>query len=393
MNLQRIETLESMLENVKIPSIEPETNFWMIRSKGGYFYNEYINYGFIALGWNYIDKTTSFSNTNLQLLKEGIADRYGEKRPMLAINKCRRFIEEIKVGDYIIIPNDGSSEIAIGIAGEYYEIEELDYSKELVAIKRIDNRECEVDSISCPYKKRRQIKVLLRVSSKRIGHKLLRAISSYHGLSDMNEYAEDILNCVYNCYEYKSNLIYAVNIAKKEQLKLRELSKLFYNVTELFCNVIDEDYLSVTVNLNSPGKFVVTLQGGYEKIKKGAIPLLAIYLFVFGGSGFGFDFPGLAGGIINVIQEVRMMDIEVEKAEAELNGMQLDNYKKTLEIISVCNSDDIDMEKVLSDLERINELNSVLCFESNMEFAVVDAEQEVIGMAEVDEGNEPNTVK
>lgn len=40
--------------------------------------------------------------------------------------------------------------------------------------------------------------------------------------------------------------------------------------------------------------------------------MVAIYLVVFGGSGFGFEFPGLAGGVINTIEEYRTMDTEIE---------------------------------------------------------------------------------
>ena len=150
-----------------------------------------------------------------------------------------------------------------------------------------------------------------------------------------------------------------------------------YGVTELFCDLTEEELVSVTVNLNSPGKITVRLEKGYEKLKKGAIPLVAIYLVVFGGSGFGFEFPGLAGGIIDTIKESRTMEAEVKIKEAELKGKQLENYEKAMEVIKMSKETgvEIDVDKVLDDLEMVNALNESLQFESNEKFAAGDLEE------------------
>ena len=334
MNEAALIEMGEYLRNIKIPDVSDNTNFWLIRTMKGYFYDEFINQNYVALGWNFVTQNTSFDKMNIEILKDQIKERYEDKRPGVAINKCIRFIEEVKSGDYVLIPNSGSSEVTIGILGEYYE-EEFDYLEELSTIKKIENKEFEIGNIKCPYRKRRKMKKLLTISSERLGYKILKGISSYHGISDMNEYDVDILNCLYNCYTYKGNMMYSLNIAKKEPIKARELSKLMYGITELFCNLTEEDLVTVTINLNSPGKVTVVLKEGYNKLKKGAIPLLAIYLFVFGGSGFGFEFPGLAKGIINTIEEYRTMETEVELKKEELKGKQLENYKAAMEVINM----------------------------------------------------------
>lgn len=374
MDYASLADLGKYINKISIPNIPQDTNFWFIRTKGGYFYNEFLQEKYVALGWNIVDKETLFTDTNVELLKDRIKERYGDRRPGTAINKCRRFMEEVKAGDYLLIPNVGSTEVTIAIAGEYYE-EEQDYWQEVRAIKKIDNRESEIGRIDCPYKKRRKIKVLMRISSQRLGYKLLKGMSSYHGLSDMKDYAVDILNCIYDCYTYEGNLRYSFNIAKREPIKAREMSKLMYAVTELFCDLTEEDLVSVTMNLNSPGKVTVLLEQGYKKLKKGAIPLLAIYLFVFGGSGFGFEFPGLAGGIIEAVKEYKTLDVEIELKEEELKGKQLENYKAALELIKMSEESGINIDKVLADLELVDELNESLQFEANEKFATSDKKE------------------
>lgn len=51
--------LGELLNKVKLVEIDDNISFWMMRAKGGFFYDEFLDNGFIALGWNYIDKNTS----------------------------------------------------------------------------------------------------------------------------------------------------------------------------------------------------------------------------------------------------------------------------------------------------------------------------------------------
>lgn len=44
----------ALARNRAITVVPDETRFWMIRTKKGYFYNEFIKEGFVALGWNII---------------------------------------------------------------------------------------------------------------------------------------------------------------------------------------------------------------------------------------------------------------------------------------------------------------------------------------------------
>ena len=363
------------LKEFEIPDIPEDTNFWLVRTMSGYFYGEFIDEGYVALGWNYITQNTSFDDKNIKILKDDIKERYGDKRPGVAVNKCIKFIETVKSGDYVLIPNAKSTEVTIGILGEYYE-EDYDYIKELIADKKIENKEAEIGKVKCPYCKRRKMTKILTISSRRLGYKVLKGMSSYHGLSDMNEYDVDILNCIYNCYTYKGDMMYSLNIAKKDPIKARELSKLMYGVTELFCDIADEDLVTVTINLNSPGKLTVALKKGYETVKKSYRPLIGIFLLVFGGSGFGFEFPGLTGGVINTIEEYRTIDVDVEIKKEELKGKQLENYKTAMEVIQMSKDTGVDMDKVLGDLKIIDELNESLKFESNEEFAKSDEESE-----------------
>lgn len=60
------------IENFSVPIIPPTTHFWMIRTKKGYFYNEFLSKRFVALAWNNISQETDFSESNKDSLKDDI---------------------------------------------------------------------------------------------------------------------------------------------------------------------------------------------------------------------------------------------------------------------------------------------------------------------------------
>lgn len=383
MNYGTVIELGYQLQNIEIPNICCETNFWLLRSKGGFFYNEFVNNNFIALGWNYITKETSYEDSNIENVKDKIKILYGDKVPTTAMNKCKRFIYELKEGDYVVIPNKGSSEIAICKVGKYYE-NDYDVSKEILEIRKIDNSEYVIGNVRCPYRKRRKIEVLIKIQASKIGLNLVKAISSYHGLSALNSCSTDILNCVYDCYEFQGDLMFSINIAKKDPIKARELSKFMYGITELFCAIADEDSISITVNLNSPGKTVLKLRNQYEKIKKSSPKILLLYVAIFGGSAFGFEFNSIPQSVVEVIKEVQTMEADVQTAKEELTGKQLDNYLKVIEVIKECKDNNIDTDQVLNSLEVIEKLDKTMNFQSNEKFAepIVEENQKDTGKDE-----------
>lgn len=358
----------------EIRNIPENVRFWMIRTKKGYFYDEFISQQFVALGWNIITSTTDTGKQSVEVLKQSIAKEYRDSRPMGAINKCKNFIYEIHEGDYLVIPNNGSTMIAFAKAGKYYEEPSYDVKNEIDVIGKIDNSEYEISQVKCPYRKRRHIEILNVVDINSLGYGLRRAISSYHGISNFDDYAIEILNGIYDCYAYLDDIHLSINITKKEEIKSREISRLMYALTEFFCEIIDEDSITTTINLNSPGSVRIKLIKGFEKIKKAKVPLVCLFLAITGGSGFGFELPGLAGAI----KAYRTMDIEIEQEEIELENKQveleankeeveakkIENARAILQLLKEAKEQGIDVEKLMEQIGLLEELDVSLQFET-----------------------------
>ena len=139
MNPQNEKTILDALLDFDFKQIPTSTRFWMIRTKKGYFYNEFLSKSFVALAWNNITSSSNFND--IDSLADDILLNYPEiQRPRLVINKCKSFINEVKKGDIIVIPSKGSSLVAFAIAGDYYEDQNKTLDIEKTVINRIEKK-------------------------------------------------------------------------------------------------------------------------------------------------------------------------------------------------------------------------------------------------------------
>lgn len=54
--------MDKMTQILDIPSIKNDTDFWMVRAKRGFFFDEFIRNEFIAIGWNSVTKAMISQN-------------------------------------------------------------------------------------------------------------------------------------------------------------------------------------------------------------------------------------------------------------------------------------------------------------------------------------------
>lgn len=351
MNLDQEYTLLNELLHFSIPVIPDKTRFWMIRTQKGYFYDEFLAKKYVALAWNNIDISTDFSEQSKELLKDDIMLKYPEiSRPSVVINKCINFIHEVKENDILVIPSKGSQNITFAFAGEYFEDSSKTEPLEHTVIDRIKNNDVDINDVSCPYKKRRKIQLLRTVKSENLNYALYRAISSYHGISNLDAYGNQILNTLYNYYCFKGTAVLVYNICKTDPIKPRELAGLLYANTECLSMLTDENYISTQMALNSPGEAVYVLEKIYTFAKENWGVLFGLLVFLGGGSALSFHVSGIVDIIKNIISAPS--DIKLKKMEAE--EKELSVITKRLEVYEKLKASSIDPEKLQQPLSTLN---------------------------------------
>lgn len=351
-------------ESANFQAIPEGTHFWMLRTQKGYFYREFTTQNFVALAWNLIDKATDFSAGNTEHLKSLLTQNYKRiGHATTAINKCYSFIYGVKCGDYILIPSESSRFVTIAIAGEYYENHAFTYQNECETIEKIQNGHPTVKEITCPYKKRRKITPLVSIPSKKLNYRLLRGISSYHGLSCLDEYAYEILSAVYHTYSFGEKSVISLWSAQTDPIGPRMLSGLLYHSTNYFCNFIEEDSMSTKVTLNSEGPIQFIFETLQTNFPTAAI-LFLVLISIAAISPNLEKLPDLLKGLFSIPADLyeryltashkaKELEASEKTTEQEQELRQLEIIGKKIELLEKLKASGISPEALEQDLVGI----------------------------------------
>lgn len=370
---KKIDVLCKAFQNGKIPIITDDTRFWMVRSKKGFFYNEFVNKEYIAVGWNCITEKTPLSDENLDVL---IKQSHPYVKQCTKVkNKCNFIINEMKKNDIVILPNKGMSEITIALVGEYYEdvTKTVEIENEFAA--KIETSAKDLIDTDCPYIKRRKIAVLRSISTEKINYHLYQTLRNYNGVDDIDEKANMILGLLYNVFIYKETLYISLEVTQKQDIALSDISGLLYGSSRYFEEAVDRKDVTVKINVSSQGGIDLALIKGIEIVEKygpGAI-ITFIAIILIGYLATKIDFPKLIRDIYciptycrqeKIKEEIAKIDLEIKKADLEekrqKNDMSLKRTPKEFaaQLLSTTSEPlNINIKK-LSD-EKIHELSRI----------------------------------
>lgn len=343
-----LSTLYDEILNFKLLHIPSDTRFWMVRTKKGYFYHEFISNNYVALAWNTLTDQTSFSDATTETLGESIKSDYPEiKRPTLVINKCKSFIFDIKPGDILVIPSESSRYVTFAFAGEYYEDPNKTYEQEIETISKIENKDVLIDEISCPYKKRRKIIPIRTILGEEINFHLFKTISSYHGITNLDSSAELILDHLYNCYSYNNTTRLVFHVSKPGQITSMEFSGLLYSINSILCAPgIDEMAISTQATVHSAGDVVFAIKEIYNWFTSNYLIFIALATIIGGEKFLTVELPGIA----RIIKDFQTIKDEKRKNDAEITQLELDNLQKAIDIEQRIKETGVDPQILLNNI-------------------------------------------
>ena len=323
---------------LSIPRINRDTNFWMIRAKRGFFFDEFLRKEYIAIGWNSILKsmisdrmTRSQENTQ----KASIKEIYGESKPGTALNKCKRFCYELKDGDIAVIVDN--NRVAFAYIGEYFEDLSSGFTPELEKEmhEQIAKANPNVDKFDCPYIKRRKISVIKVLSADdTISPYLQSAIArNWHSLSDLNEYSDLVLSGCFDTYIFRDKLTVTFRVRTKDEINVLDLSNFVLCAAKL----LSEDHperVHVKTTLHSPGDIILQIGNFFQQ---NPLLLPICYMAIFGGKIGNYEFNSLLGVIKGIVNhkyekdkrniELRKLSAEADLAEQQALGQKLENIE------------------------------------------------------------------
>ncbi len=145
-----------LLEN-NIPTIENDTNYWFIRTSGGTNFEKFYFSNYVAIGWDEFNDLQELKSITHNDLKDLIQNTYPDDtntKPGATAAQIIRFVKEVKIGDYILIPSTNCDRIAFGkITSDIY----------LYELTNEDRMDLLFDEIEINFLKRRNVQWITEV--------------------------------------------------------------------------------------------------------------------------------------------------------------------------------------------------------------------------------------
>lgn len=257
-------TIQQILN--KVDNIETNVNYWFVRTNQGKDYEAFTKGGYIAIGWDYIslgeilENNESKIRTKIANLEKLDFGKTKDKiRITLAYNKIRTFVN-LKKGDYVVVPSQGSDRLSFGKI-----LDDKPYG-EGGDLSEISNF------------KRRRVEWIATQNIRSLPAIFYQVKSNHHTISNINRFAPYIDKVVGNLFKKDDKLHFILNIEQEKDIAFEDVKGLMENIDLLIRDINDElnfndnleDFM-VKINLQSKGTI--------ELIKPGkALAILAFLL-------------------------------------------------------------------------------------------------------------------
>lgn len=232
--------------NDYVQTIMHTNSYWMVRTMGGEFFEEFVGENYVAIGYNeipleYLRSITMDDVASVRLLKEKIKGLYPEAlRPGHISSQLLRFCNGIAVGDILVLPGYNSNRLAIcRVIGEPFE--------EHITTER------------CPFTKRIPIEVLRVTDRSRLPAKAQLMFNSRHPISDITEYASYIDSGLLDFYNKGKETHLLLKVNTESDVTVSQYACLFdfLKLAVLYCkeNAMEasEGDVVIKTQMESPG--------------------------------------------------------------------------------------------------------------------------------------------
>ena len=232
------------------PSIDSEAKYWMVRTMGGDFYKEYVEDGFIAIGYNEITlqdliQLPESDSLSREIIEAKLKNNNQElKNTSYPASQLLRFIREMNIGDFVIVPAKNSQYVSFGIiTSDVYEAED---------------RFLHLEGL-CPYAKRRMIEWKKTSPKYKLNPALQLMFNSRHIISNVDYYAPYIDSLLNDFYLKDDEAHLVLRINTHNDINAGNFFAIYeiFRIVDRFCkeNNINEDIANIVmkVQMESPG--------------------------------------------------------------------------------------------------------------------------------------------
>lgn len=268
-------------KTIEIPQISSDRKYWLIRTESGSYYRDFKTNGFIAIGWNDFADIKELEDAIATDSKEKILGKFKkiypkEKRPGLAVNQMIKFVNNLSIGDVVIIPGIKGNEISIG---EITSAPYIEYPKP----RKSSCLEMDTpDYQQCPYFKRMNVKWLTSIRKNKLDLQLSKLLNARNTITNADNYSHFIDRSIHDIYVKDGLCHLTLYVTKQEDISVGDFGLLLSSAQELvnISNLpIHQKQLTMKSRVESPGP--IEFIGGALAL---SMILYGLSIAFFGGS-------------------------------------------------------------------------------------------------------------
>lgn len=346
-----------LAKELGVPIFNESRRYWLVRANSGIYFDDFIFDNYIGIGWNKINTTQQLSS-DTDKLKEDISSHYPDEQAGRIAGQLKRFSNEIKCNDIVMIPNKDSRVIAFcEVLSDDIYIEDLPLDESSFDESSDLFYETEDGENVCPFIKRKKINLLKIVKRKDLDPYLFRVLSSHHTISNADNYSMFIDRTLSDIFVKGDSAHIVFHITKSTEIPAIDLIEGINNILSLldiYNATTDEPFnkklVDMKLNVQSPG----TVELFTQNISNGINALLFAGAFatVFAGSkgdtsfkAFGLDFKHKfeTEGLFSAIRKFK----EVEHPEKNMTEIEENIDTETL------NKLESEIEKLKNSMETL----------------------------------------
>lgn len=329
--------------NALISDVDAEKHYWFFRTMQGTLYDEFVNEGYIAIGYDEIvmQDLRDLPNNEYEakdMLKIKLRAHHEDFNPAhigKAAGQILRFYREMAIGDIVIIPNEQSKTFAFGkVQSALYE----------------DSSYHDVEA--CQFVKRRKVKWLKRLTRSQLDPKFLLGLGNQQTMSCIDNYAEFVDRKIQPLYTKgdKTYLVLRVNQDKglswDDFCFIADLGELFKGVSNSNGLNVDLSSIEMKINVQSPGDILMICPEGMGYL----LPLAAIVIGCVALPGGTVKFWGIeiqTHGIGTFVQQI-VNAVNAYLDHKEERRIRLQERLQNMKIEQVTAPDQIECEETVS---------------------------------------------
>lgn len=256
---------------MELVNIDSKRKYWLVRTQGGQYYEEFIKGNYVAIGWDEFDDlsylTTSSKDTVVELIRQKYKD---EKRPGYIYGQMITFIKGISDGDIVMIPSKDSKLFYFGvITGDPYIANENNSGNEFV--------------------KRRKVRWIKELKRRELDPYLYNLIYTQGTVSNATKLGEYIDRSIHSFFVKGDKAHIIFRVSKKKGILVNEFLPLVSNATKVIEdismnhgeNIESARKVEMKTNVQSPGVIeLIFLTGGAVA---GAVAVYKFFKYIYHG--------------------------------------------------------------------------------------------------------------